>query len=128
MGFLRSIRGRLARARAVRVGFRVERGTKVDPRAIVRPKRRGDITLGEGTKIHPYALLASHGGLITLGRFCSVNSFAVLYGRGGLTIGDDIRIAAHAVIVPANHVFADPDAPIRTQGLTKEGVVIERDV
>ncbi|MCK7515996.1 MAG: acyltransferase [Desulfobacterales bacterium] len=49
-------------------------------------------------------------------------------GDGGLTIGNNVRIAAHTVIIPANHVFDDVNIPIRKQGLSKKGIVIEDDV
>ena len=73
-------------------------------------------------------MLASHGGHISFGSNCSVNNFAVIYGHGGLTIGNDVRIAAHAVIIPANHNWSDASVPIRKQGLTKLGVTIGNDV
>jgi acetyltransferase-like isoleucine patch superfamily enzyme len=52
----------------------------------------------------------------------------VLYGHGGLNIGDNARIAAHVVIVPANHVFMEADVPIAHQGETRMGVTIGSDV
>jgi acetyltransferase-like isoleucine patch superfamily enzyme len=39
-----------------------------------------------------------------------------------------VRIATHVVIIPANHVFTNPDLPICRQGLTCKGVTIEDDV
>jgi acetyltransferase-like isoleucine patch superfamily enzyme len=47
---------------------------------------------------------------------------------GGLRIGNDVRIAAHCVVIPANHIYEDPDRPICRQGLTKSGIVIGDDV
>ena len=53
---------------------------------------------------------------------------AVLDGHGGLLIGEGVRIATHAVSIPANDVFDDTDAPIRVQGETRVGIRIEDDV
>jgi carbonic anhydrase/acetyltransferase-like protein (isoleucine patch superfamily) len=86
------------------------------------------IEVGESTIICESAMLKAMGGHIKLGRGCSVNSFCVLYGHGGLTIGDGVMIAAHTVIVPANHLFDDPGLPIRMQGETKKGVTVGDDV
>lgn len=87
------------------------------------------LEIGDRGHIMPYAMLMTHpGGHIRLGQNCSVNPFTILYGHGGLEIGNDVRIAAHTVIVPANHVFSDPNVPIRLQGLTKQGIVIGDDV
>ncbi len=43
-------------------------------------------------------------------------------------IGDDVRIAPHAMIIAANHVFDDSDRPISAQGLRSAPIVIEDDV
>ena len=51
-----------------------------------------------------------------------------LQGGGNLLVGNNTRIASHIVIVPSNHVFSDPDIPIKDQGLTQIGITIEEDV
>ena len=87
------------------------------------------IKIGMATIIKQFVQILTYpGGVIQLGRSCSVNPFCVLYGLGGLYIGDNVRIATHTVIVPANHIFNDPVVPISDQGLSKKGVVIEDDV
>lgn len=87
------------------------------------------IVLGDATVIQPRALLETGpGGRIELGRNNTVNPYCVIYGHGGLTTGDYVRIAAHTVMIPANHVYDDPDVPIAKQGLKKQGIVIGRDV
>ncbi|WP_446785264.1 acyltransferase [Macellibacteroides fermentans] len=53
---------------------------------------------------------------------------SVIYGQGGTNIGNGVRIAAHCVIVPSNHIFDDPDEYIYKQGLSKKGIIIEDDV
>lgn len=88
----------------------------------------GRISLGDRCVIHPGTMLLPYGGTISLGNDCSVNPYCVLYGHGGLTIGNDVRIAAHTVIIPGNHVFSDPDLPIRSQGMSQLGIEIGDDV
>lgn len=88
----------------------------------------GKLSIGDHTSILPYALLMTYGGEICIGSHCSVNPFCVLYGLGGLRIGDNVRIAAQTVIVPANHLIDNVDIPIRLQGSEQKGVVIENDV
>ncbi|GAB3654474.1 hypothetical protein GCM10028833_28160 [Glycomyces tarimensis] len=63
-----------------------------------------------------------------MGDHCTVNPYTAIYGHGGVQIGNQVRIATHVVIVPANHVFSDPDQPIHQQGVTSEGITIEDDV
>ncbi|MCC7032964.1 MAG: acyltransferase [Acidobacteria bacterium] len=87
-----------------------------------------NLFIGENTKIMPHAKLVPQQGWIRIGRNCSIQYGCLLYGVGGLEIGDDSRIAAYTIMTPMNHVFADPRAPIRTQGETAEGIRIGRDV
>lgn len=68
------------------------------------------------------------GGNITIGDNCTINPYTIVYGQGNCFIGNDVRIAAHCVIVPANHIFDDCSVPIWRQGLSKKGIRIEDDV
>ncbi len=86
------------------------------------------IRIGDNSIVLENAMLLAQGGDINIGNYCSIHPFCVLYGQGGLTIGNCVRIAAHTVIVPANHIFEDHDKPIFRQGSTKKGVVIGDDV
>jgi len=103
---------------------------KVGPRAIIMPgavlkdDRGGSLTIGEASVIHRGAMLLPYGGFIRIGRFCRVNPYSVLYGHGGLFIGDHVRIAAHTVIVPANHGIALDAGLIADQPLTRKGIRI----
>jgi len=87
----------------------------------------GHIHLGHRCDVHSHAILSTNGGFVELGDDCSVNPFAVLYGHGGLSIGNGVRIAAHAVLIPANHL-TQAHAPIFTQGLSKKGIRVADDV
>lgn len=89
---------------------------------------KGSISIGERCQILPGAILSAYGGYIRLDDEVSVNPYAILYGHGGLQIGKKTRIAAHTVIIPANHLFNDRERPILSQGLSSEGVDIGEDV
>jgi acetyltransferase-like isoleucine patch superfamily enzyme len=88
----------------------------------------GIINIGENCAIRPHAKLLPYGGHIKIGTDSTVNPFTILHGHGGLDIGDGVRIASHNTIIPANHVFSDPNQFIYKQGITTEGIVIEDDV
>ena len=90
--------------------------------------KSGKLILGEKTHILPFATIMTHGGTIEFGSYCTVNPYTIIYGHGGVKIGDAVRIAAHCTIIPANHVFEDPNKQIRQQGITKQGIIIEDDV
>lgn len=88
----------------------------------------GRVTIGERAFIRKGAVIDAQRGSIDLGDHVSLNDYAVLLGRGGITIGNDVRIAAHAMVVSFDHNFDDVTKPIRLQGVTKKPVVIEDDV
>ncbi|MFH1824872.1 MAG: acyltransferase [Candidatus Firestonebacteria bacterium] len=100
----------------------------VEGRARLITNNGGSIELGENTYVEPYVLLKANGGKIKTGRNCTINDFVVLYGHGGLTIGNDVHISTRVTIVPANHIYENPDILISKQGETKLGIIIEDDV
>jgi len=110
----------------IKIGDNVSIG---DGARLVCTDMTAEIIIGDGTVIQPRAILdTGQGGRIELGKMNSVNPYCVLYGHGGLITGDYVRIATHTVIIPANHIFDDPNTPIARQGLRKKGIQIDRDV
>ena len=126
--FKHIVRGFFWRVRLIGRNIRLHWLCKVSMRAALNTAGGGGIQIGARTHVGDGALLITNGGDITIGSDCSINPYCVLYGLGGLRIGNFVRIAAHTVIVPANHTFADPLNPIHHQPETKQGVVIEDDV
>ena len=110
----------------IRLGRNVQIG---DGARLVCTDSDSEIVIGDDCLIHPRAFLETgRGGRIALGRSNSVNPYCVLYGHGGLVTGDYVRIAAHTVVIPANHVFESSDEPITKQGLSQLGIRIASDV
>ena len=98
----------------------------VDIRSHVRI--RGAVSIGAESSIRDYTLLDARDGSIDIGANCSVNDYCVIYGHGGVTIGDDVRIATHTVVVAADHRFDDPNVPIRKQEVEPKAISIGDDV
>lgn len=65
---------------------------------------------------------------VRIGRNVSINENVFLDGFGGLEIGDDCRIAHGCSFISEDHVFDDPDTPIRLQGKRAGAIVLGRDV
>lgn len=107
---------------------RLGRGTIIDDLAKISSEGGGSFDLGERCEVGVGVQILTYGGRIQIGSDCSFNPYCVIYGHGGLRIGNSVRIATHTVIIPANHVFSDTSVPIRLQGLSMLGVVIEDDV
>ncbi|MDG4714325.1 acyltransferase [Winogradskyella marincola] len=102
--------------------------TSIDSSVILNNSKGGTIEIGDNCHIFENVIIATYGGNIKIGSQTSINPFCVLYGHGNLTIGDDVRIATQSVFVPANHNYDELDIPIRKQGLTKKGIIIENNV
>ena len=88
----------------------------------------GPVTLGERVFIHDGVILNASGGEIVIGERVEINPYCVLYGMGGLRIGRDTGIAAHTVMVTANHGIADLDVPMMRQPSRKRGVSVAENV
>jgi len=103
-------------------------GARIAMSCKIRTTGGGTLSIGTNTRLLDLVLIYTYGGDIKIGKNCSINPFCVLYGLGGLEIGDDVRIAAHTVIVPANHSFDTLGIPIWRQPETRKGVRIGNDV
>jgi len=73
-------------------------------------------------------MILTYGGHIAIGDNCSANPFVIVYGHGGVNIGNGVRIAAHTVIIPANHNAAADGTPLYQSGMSAKGIVIGNDV
>jgi acetyltransferase-like isoleucine patch superfamily enzyme len=124
------VRGRLDdfRERRRAPGLSKGRGVRIDRTARIWTDGGQRVEIADDSRIEYGALLSTYGGYILVGRRCSIGPYCVLYGHGGLTIGDDVLIAAHVVIVPSNHNIDDPTIPIRDQWTTDVGIRIESNV
>lgn len=101
------------------------------PEARICP-RDGAIEIGENTMIALGVLLQ---GNVKIGRNCSIQAYSnvVGYGKVGepnglITIGNEVRIASHAIIIAGNHRFDDPTRTIHGQGAVLAPITIEDDV
>jgi len=92
------------------------------------------ISIGEETFImhHTMMHVFNFRGLpnagITIGKNCFIGEYNVIRGQGGVTIGNDVYTGPFVQFVAVNHVFSDLDEPIRKQGITAQGIVVEDDV
>jgi len=84
----------------------------------------GSISVANGVILSDGVILSTYGGSIEISPNVYIGPYCVLYGHGGLFIGRDTMIAAHSIIVPANHGFACMDIPMTRQALTNEGIHI----
>ncbi len=123
-----AIRGLICKLRYLGRQIEIGHAPRISWRSSLQIRGGGRIKVGRNFQIMDYAIIQSCGGNIEIGDDCSVNPFCILYGHGGLRIGSGVRIAAHTVMIPANHTFAELDKPIWRQPETRVGIAIADDV
>ncbi len=120
---------RIAYASNVRLG----RGVYLDQGVYLHALPAG-IAIGENTVLMHHTMLhvfnfrnLPHAG-ITIGKNCFIGEFNVFRGQGGVSIGNDVYTGPMVQFVAVNHVFTNAKTPIREQGITAQGIVVEDDV
>ena len=67
------------------------------------------------------------GETLTIGNNVGFAANTFISMRGPIQIGDDTIFGPGVSIHAENHVFDDPETPIRAQGSIRKGIVIGRD-
>lgn len=80
------------------------------------------------TMLHVFNFRNLPNAKISIGKNCFIGEYNVMRGQGGISMGNDVYTGPFVQLVAVNHVFSDPNQPIRTQGITAQGIVIEDDV
>ncbi|WP_138498294.1 acyltransferase [Nostoc sp. PA-18-2419] len=98
----------------------------------VRMDARGDknnrIRLGNRVAIERYADIGCLSDTyIHIDEDTFIGPNVCIEGPGDIKIGKHCMIAAHSGIYANNHNFADPMEPMKYQGVTRKGIVIEDD-
>ncbi len=103
---------------------------RIHPTARIHP-RASAIHLGERCVVAAGVTLQ---GNIRIGDDCSIQTGSILVGyanhgpeSGLIRIGNNVRIAPMVMMIASNHVFDDPDRPIRSQGMCDAPITIEDD-
>lgn len=96
--------------------------------AAIYVREGSELVLGSNVCVGKGAIIDTSFGNIKIGNNVSINPYTIIYGHGGISIGSNVRIAAHCVFVPANHSFKDKRIPIMNQEVTAKGIVVEDNV
>lgn len=105
----------------------IDKSCRISPESRINPKD-GIVRIGAGTSVSYNTAIQ---GNVTIGSGSSVNANCTIVGygtEGQVTIGDNVRIAANAMIIAGNHVFDDVKTPICKQGIRPAPITIEDDV
>jgi acetyltransferase-like isoleucine patch superfamily enzyme len=87
-----------------------------------------NINIPDGCFIRCTGVISELGIGIKIGNNTGLGHNNFINAQGGVEIGDDVIIGPYVKILSENHVFDDINKPIRTQGVTRQGIKIEDDV
>ena len=80
------------------------------------------------TEVHVFNFRKLEHSGITIGEDCVIGPYNLILGQGGTRIGNNVIIAPRVSILPINHYYQDSTKPIKEQGISGKGIIIEDDV
>ena len=87
-----------------------------------------DVSIGARTAIRPSSYYGGEVGVgLTVGDRSSFNAGCFIGCSGRIRIGSDVMFGPGVQVYSENHVFADPNRPIKEQGVERSFVTIEDD-
>ncbi len=117
-------RGRIVFGRYVTI----EPGCRIDGYADPAVAIGARSKLGAWTTISSTSHLSKYGKGVRIGANCGFGEYGYFGAAGGIEIGDDVIAGQYVSFHSENHVFADPDAKIRDQGVTSVGIRLGSDI
>lgn len=110
-------------------GAKLGKGTRFSWGARIVTSKQSKVHFGRNCKVLGGAIISPHpNGIIVFGDNCSINPYCVIYGHGGLRVGDNVRIAAHVTIIPANHTYEFKNGEMVHSNLSRKGIIIGNNV
>ena len=87
-----------------------------------------NVSIGRFTMIEATGLLTRLGKGVRIGANSNLGDYNFVGGAGGVIIGENVLVGQYVSFHPQNHIFVDPNVPIKAQGTTQQGIVVEDDV
>lgn len=114
-------------------GFKAAPGVSVGPGTHIDARGRRGVTLGPASRLGRGGVVTttSHFSLLGVGLTLASNSgvgdFFHIGCSGGVEIGKDVIIGPYFSAHSQNHIYSDPNVPIRNQGTTQASIIIGND-
>lgn len=86
-----------------------------------------NVTIAKFTTIQCTGIIRSVGVGLKIGSNTAVGAYSFIGAQGGVTIGNNVIMGPRVNIHAENHRYEDLQIPIRLQGETRQGIVIEDD-
>lgn len=91
--------------------------------------RRESIFIGDNFNMLRGATISTHvSGKITIGNNLHLGEYSIISSNKEISIGNDVTIGPHTIIVDLDHQFHKADVPINKQGFRCEKITIKDNV
>ena len=92
------------------------------------PSGHGRVRVASRAKLKIGVVLRCYGGEVSIGQRSTLGEYCVVFAHGGVQIGAHVGIGPQTTIAASQHITESPDIPMRYQGETAAGVLVEDDV
>lgn len=86
-----------------------------------------NVTIAKFTTIQCTGVIRHLGVGLTIGHNSAVGAYSFLGAQGGIQIGANVIMGPRVSLHAENHLYGDLTIPIRLQGESRQGIVIEDD-
>ncbi len=86
-----------------------------------------NVTIAKFTTIQCTGVIRLLGVGLRIGNNSAIGAYSFLGAQGGITIGNDVIMGPRVSFHAENHRYEDADVPIRLQGETRRGIVVDDD-
>lgn len=113
----------------------IGRMSKIESHCIIQTTSVNGIKIGKNCTIGDYVMIrpsSYYGGKpgygLVIGDRSAIGVRSYIGCSGKIVIGSDVIIGPNCTIIAENHIFNDKEKPIKEQGVTNSGILINNDV
>ena len=116
-----------------RGGISLGRGVTLGDNVLIDGLSREGVVIGAGATLGPYTIIEATGVMRNLGRGCRIGTqsalgaFSFIGAAGGVEIGNNVIMGQYVSFHSENHCFDRLDVPVRMQGVSRQGILVEDD-
>lgn len=116
-----------------RRGISIGAGSTLGKGVIIDGLSKEGVVIGRNVNIGPYSIIEATGVISQLGKGLRIGAnsglgaYSFIGAAGGVSIGKNVIMGQRISFHSENHRFDRLDVPIRVQGVTHEGIVVEDD-
>ncbi len=113
----------------IRIGQAViiEDNVTIDALSVNGISLGNNVTIAKFTTIQCTGVIRNLGQGLQIGDNSAVGAYSFIGAQGGIKIGSNVIIGPRVSFHAENHLYSDPNTPIRLQGESRQGIIVEDD-